>query len=85
MVRATAKKILDQTLYPKMIREGSDGVEGQLLKQMEDILRAAKKRRDINRALTIGIDYYNDKVDLGGLLGNGKYAAELRAWLQPTH
>ena len=105
--KAIAKKILEQTLYPKMVVIGTKGVAGQLLKQMEDILRNAKNRRDINRALTIGIDYF-DKIDvwgavrdgaIGGLLGPGgsaagayrgatsgkKFAAELRAYIQPLH
>jgi hypothetical protein len=83
--RKTARKILADALYPKMVRTSAKGVEGGLLKQMNEMLRRAKSRRDINRALTIGIDYYDDKVDLGGLLGNGKFAKELRAYLQPTH
>jgi exoenzyme U len=84
-VRALAKKILEQSVYPKMVKPWNDGVEGRLLAQMEAILRAAKTRRNINRALTIGIDYYHDKFDMLGALGNEKFAEELRAYLQPAH
>ncbi len=85
MVRAMARKICEQALYPKMVHTDTGGVEGKLLKQMDAILRVAKRRRDINRALTIGIDYYADKFDLFGALGNEKFANELRAYLQPAH
>jgi exoenzyme U len=76
LARATARTILADTLYPKLVREGTEGVEGKLLKQMETMLRSARSRRDINRALTIGIDYYSDKFDAFGAL---------RKHLQPTH
>jgi exoenzyme U len=82
--RATARKILGDLVYPKMVRSGKKGVEAGLLKQMNQMLRNAKSNRDISRALTVGIDYYTHKVDLGGLLGNGRFAAELRAHLPKT-
>jgi hypothetical protein len=82
--RATARKILGDLVYPKMVRAGKKGIEAGLLKQMNQMLRSAKSKRDIDRALTIGIDYYAHKVDLGGLFGNGKFAAELNARLQQS-
>ena len=72
-------------LYPKLVREGTKGVEGQMLTQVEDMLRRAKTRKEINRALTIAIDYAADKIDPGGLRGYKGFARDLRKYLQPVH
>jgi len=84
-VRAVAKTVLDQTLYPRLVKEGRDGKEGKLLTDMERLLRAARTRSDINAALMLGIDYFSSKFDALGLLGNGAFADALRASLQPLH
>ena len=84
-VRAVAKKILDDVLYPKLVREGTKGVEGQMLTQVEDMLRRAKTRKEINRALTIAIDYADDKIDPTGLRGYKGFVKDLRKYLQPVH
>ena len=84
-VRAVAKDILDKILYPLIVRQGTKGVEGNLLTMMENALRDATTRKDINRALMTGIDYFSAKFDALGLLGNGDVADDLRSYLQPLH
>jgi hypothetical protein len=81
--RKTAQRILKETVYPKMVREGPKGVTGRLLEQMDTALRDARSNADINRALRMGIPYFTKKFDAGGLLGHADFARALTRNLQP--
>ena len=81
--RKTARKILTETVYPKMVREDAKGVAGTLLSQMDTMLRDAQSAQDINRALRLGIDYFSRKFDPGGVLGHKDFARALTKQLQP--
>jgi exoenzyme U len=81
--KKTAQRILKEVVYPKMVREGPKGVTGRLLEQMDTSLRDARSNADINRALRMGIPYFQKKFDAGGLLGLADFARALTANLQP--
>lgn len=81
--RKAARDILRETIYPKMVREGPNGVMGALLAQMDTMLRDARSSADINKPLRIGIAFFSDRFDPGGKLGHKKFAQALTRHIQP--
>ena len=81
--RQTARRILRQVVYPKMVRENPKDAGGILLAQMDTTLRDARSSADINRALRIGIKYFSHQTDPAGLLGHIDFVNDLTSQIQP--
>jgi exoenzyme U len=79
--RAHAKEVLRDLIYPKMVRTDEDGVDGGLLKQVDNRLRAATSPDEVNDALQLAIQHFRKRRDLLGLKGHKAFAQELEARL----
>jgi exoenzyme U len=60
--KARAQTVLREVVYPKMVRTDRKGGDGALLANMDAILRSAQMPEDVNDALQIGIDYFQQVV-----------------------
>jgi exoenzyme U len=75
LAREIAKKILDKTVYPKLIDTGDKGPAGDALKGLEIRLRRARSRHDVEDALVEAIDFFGDD-SVSSILGNAVEAAK---------
>ncbi len=75
--RAHAKEVLRAVVYPKMVRTDADGVDGNLLKLVDDRLRAAASIDEVNEALQLAIKHFRKRRDLLGIKGHLAFAQEL--------
>jgi hypothetical protein len=75
--KAHAQTILREVVYPKMVKEKPNGVDGTLLSQMDAILRAAQLPDDVDDALDIGIAHFQKRTGLLGRPRDAAFAAEL--------
>jgi len=76
-----ALTILRDMVYPKMVDESPTGAGGTILRQVDDMLRGASSKGEVNRALTIAIDHFSAKSDTLGRHGHHAFAAELKTYL----
>jgi exoenzyme U len=81
VAQSHARTILRELIYPKMVDESPTGVGGTVLRQVDDILRAARSKDEVNRALTIAMDHFSAKSDVLKRHGHHAFAAELKTYL----
>jgi exoenzyme U len=75
--QTVAKNILQNVVYPKLVRQDRKGAGAEILMQMDAILRAALSPDDVNDALDIGIQHFKTKSDKRGVHGHAEFAQEL--------
>lgn len=79
--RAHAKEVLRAVIYPKMVRTDRDGIDGDVLKRLDDQLRVAASPEAVNAALQAATQHFSTRRDLFGRKGHKAFVQELQARL----
>lgn len=80
--RAQARTILQDALYPRLVKEDKGGVNATVLLQVEAKLRRAATTREVRAAVQVAIKHYAGKRDLLGVHGYKEFAAELGGYVK---
>jgi exoenzyme U len=79
--KSHAATVLRDVIYPKMVAQGAKGSGAAVLRQVDNMLRAATSPEDVNDALTIAIKHFETKRDVLNRHKHHAFAAELKTYL----
>ncbi|HND31681.1 MAG TPA: patatin-like phospholipase family protein, partial [Myxococcota bacterium] len=75
--QAHARTLLQELIYPKMVKTDHKGSAGQMLKLVDDRLRAVRSPAEVNNILDMAATHFRNRPDLFGYFGHKQFAADL--------
>ncbi len=77
-----ARTVLNEAIYPRLVKEDKGGVNAAVLLQAEVLLRRANSMLAVKAALQSVIRHYQGRRDLLGVHGYKEFAAQLAAYVK---
>jgi hypothetical protein len=75
--QAHARTLLQELIYPKMVKTDHKGSAGQMLKLVDDRLRVVRTPTKVNSIIDMAAAHFRNRPDLFGLSGHKQFAVEL--------